>query len=264
MFARNVTRRTARSRFARAWRAAAFGSIALLAAGSVAGAGQISTQPDPSNPANPWDHVGRQHNEALDHAVLARQAVGSTDAPLAAAMVGRVIEYAAQEYGEACSVVDVDFDAIGRIVADPAGANDLLLGMLGKSQRSYLLRIDEVASRLPVDTRAALEEMKALEAEILETLSADEAAPLLIGAAVGRYSNEYWNTQVGAEASPWLEGTAHQNGSAARKIPGWVKADLKGAISGGVGGIAGGWVGVGLGALIGGASASAIHAIDDL
>jgi hypothetical protein len=244
--------------------------LALLGFATVASAGQVAGEiggvtPDPSNPANPYDEVGQLHNELLDFAIGARSEVGSADAPLGTAMIGRAMGFTTQQYGDPCSVSAVDFDSVARIVADPEGANEVVMGTLDDDQVQYFLRIDEIASRLTTETESALDEMRALEAEILKNLPDEQAAPLLIGASVGRYSHAYWTTQsASSRTSPWLVGTIYEDGGAERKIPNWLKADLKGAISGAAGGIGGGGIGILVGGLLGGGVASAIQAIDDL
>lgn len=209
--------------------------------------------PDPANPENPWDEIGRLHNEALDDAAGAFTEIHSGNGALALAMTQRLSDFASATTGSACPLGAARLDAVALMLSD--GSDEIVGQQLGKRQQILFGELMRLADRLPEAPAETLEAMRGLESRMIEELGEDEAAPLLIAASVGRYSHHYWQEQVlMGEGSPWIE----HNGGDALRIKKWLKADLKGALLGFLGS------GNGLGALLGGAVASAIEVIDSL
>lgn len=234
--------------------------VALVTLTCLSGIAAAQKGVDYTNPENPWDHVGQLHNELLDDAVVARQDIGDSQAALTAAMLDRAAAFTTAVTGSSCSLDNARLDIAAFIVAHPDHANERVASVLNDEQRAYFEMIDELASRLADDPTSTLADFRALEAEIAATLSEEDAAPLLAGAAVGRYSYGYWTAQVAAgDLSPWFSGLG---GVDERLIPKWLKADLKGAVAGAAGGIGGGGIGILIGGLVGGGAASLIEVID--
>ncbi|MEM7244789.1 MAG: hypothetical protein AAF533_05565 [Acidobacteriota bacterium] len=194
---------------------------------------------DPSNPDNPYDHFGQQHNEGLDHIIANKDRLGTR--PQALLTNGARL---AVEFG--CSIVErvpaSSSTSPGRSAgrrpkgcASCAGGDALLLagrihdisGMtqdeflasrpLVGLQLEYLNIIFDVLNQLrtvdPTDpgsiltgTENVVLTLRAVEAEVMAAMPEDEAALVLQASSVARHSVVYWGTEMSRPASDWGSG----------------------------------------------------------
>jgi hypothetical protein len=216
-------------------------------------------RPDVSNRDNPYDHIGALHNEGLDYVIGARKVVGDLPAPLATAIVGRAMEFVADQSHDPCGGLSlVDLDEVALIVADPSSIDKFIERELTEEQISYYRRIEALIPEM-LEKDEAFEKMKALEKEIAADLGEQDAMPLLVAASIARNSSAYWGRQAAlGEDSPWFSRMGGEGDPLEGPI---VLADVAGGLAGLV---IGGKKRRVLGAIIGTIIGSALEAIDQL
>lgn len=219
----------------------------LVAAPAAFGAKKIA----PENPANPWDHLGYLHNVGLDRMAQEIASVDAEPRPGDASFLAwrAALDVAEASYGPV-HVAGLPLASL----ADAAAFRDTEYPMLNDLQRSYLERLADIASAPGLTPQEKIHEFIIIEVEIEARLAADEAMPVLVGAAVGRYSTAYWNSQD-ADTSTWnLYPDTDSFELALGNTDQIIEADVRGAVLAFVGGpegmIAGGIITSGI-ALLG-------------
>lgn len=229
---------------------------------------------DPSNPDNPFDSVGRRHNETLDYLLTRKEKfVANGIVSKDAAINELATKVCADGVGDdrKASAADCTARVAQKMRAVALQTNQSLDKLVKplrftNSQTKALKDIEaqiDVGFRTPGAAVTAIENIKKIEAGILKTMSTESPAREIIlgSASVARYSTAYWNEDsVGRR---WDRGPVD---SAQQRVK-WrdiARADLRGCISGGIGGAVGGWAGVGLGALTGAIAGSVDKAGEQL
>ncbi len=228
---------------------------------------------DPSNPANPFDYVGQQHNEALkyifnDHA--GKVAALQNDAFALQNLYFELSTQFALKQGYAdvkafspdhylkCMTRQPDGLLVEQNYQDYAACLSSI--DLPPHLRPWVEKFYALLSAYPVENAGSLpglfKAIRAFEAEAMATLGTEESAILLIAASTARYSAAYWNDKKGF-GGPQLFG--------------WGESFFADALGAGVGAAAGAATGAAaggapsvpgavIGGLIGGAVASAAFA----
>lgn len=213
---------------------------------------------DPSNPANPFDEIGRVHNQAIDHLYTVTGSlegvVGEAlDGHLGAALSALAIESPTlQEQLVGLEEVVAQLNGSGALVDAPFGYSPVIPAVLDwyvqlEAAGVSLLPLEGAYAKLTASGEAApfIDVVREFEAGVLD-LELDEAVrlPLLAASSVARHSAAYWD----------LGGGGGVDAAAAKGGGGVVFADAFGALKGAVTG--GGWVG----AIFGGVKSSVVKA----
>jgi hypothetical protein len=220
----------------------------LLAAGALLSALLAFTtaaQIDPKNPENPYDSLGADHNRGLDAAITGRAEFGSQVLPLLYASFDAV-------YDLVCSSEDGSNPCQGLTrVPSPAQMASIInaeqreLVIRGRLTSSQLAFYDQIQSAIRLESvEAGIQRIRQIEAEILDSLPASEAQPLLGVASVARHSLSYWDYEasLGAasrfalrdDAYPGLLGPSALRDIAGADAAGFALGYAIGGVSGGV------------------------------
>lgn len=225
-------------------------------------AASASAQIDISNPDNPYDHIGSLHNQGLDYVIeqvsSGNQIQWSPESTMLL-VTQHVLDFtaAAQEVESASPYVDMEL--IATQFDQPDNFKQLMNEMMTQTQKFYYAQISERMEDLtesPATGKATakLEQFRALETEIFDQMPEDEARPLLIGAAVARYSWFYWSQEIlFTDQSRWEGEIGGISPGALRPI---ASADVDGAIAGAIGGAIAGSLAGGAGVVPGAAAGS--------
>lgn len=214
------------------------------------------------NPENPYDEVGRWHNQALDQAVVHVHELGYNPVSFILAAGESIQDFTEQTVG-AEGVGHAHKDTIARLHHDRDTVLEELRGQLSEEQGIFFDALktavesmsDAYGTGLESSQSAeALDGVRAVESQMLAQLSDDDARLLLIAASVARHSFAYWSEQRELRGdSPW-----NPPGAGLKFPPSPQDADAWGAVIGGLGGLAGGPLGVLGGALEGGGISSGV------
>lgn len=209
---------------------------------------------------NPYEAIGKAHNEGLDYVA---ERLRDTPMPTIDVIVDNVSKFVCSKLKSDRTYSDFDVYSVNRVVT--YGINHLSdlkpVYEENKFSQEQIVFLERIVS---VDPYMRLENQydffRSIEGEILSyPMSYGQKEILLVATAVGRYSSQYWNTQFeNPDASPWRTflPSPDRSGTALKK-KGIAKEDGKGAVAGGIAGspIFGG-PGILIGALGGGLGAS--------
>lgn len=215
-----------------------------------------------SNPGNPFDNVGFDHNVTLQ----ATRAVWSDPSSTVAADYSALVQYANSRGYPVTYSLDNLTTMVGNINADGSPGKSTYVSTIGLSQqaKSYASQIFNLT--VGVETYSSYEAFKSAMIQLESAISANSAITsnerqrLLTGASVARHSVLYWARETsGYNSDPGTND--NPNGPVALSLWGNIRnwlhnhpiftADL----GGGIGGAAGGLVG----ALCGAAGASIVE-----
>ncbi|MEY3240595.1 MAG: hypothetical protein RIR11_2033 [Bacteroidota bacterium] len=222
-----------------------------------------------TNSKNPYDYVGKQHNDFLAYyaANVAADASKATKLSLVPSTM--------KNYGVSAGIIDSKFDVnaflstgtISKVLTNPnfsmvAEFNSLRMTV----EAGYQQRLEDVVNNLttPEEIYTAV---KSIETSILadQRLTQSGKVSLLCATATARYSCFYWSSQKSGNiwgvnsVSPHRQKTNAFRSSSA--VPRWVKILLKDLVGAAGGAISGGGV---VGAAVGAGIASANEAISQL
>lgn len=238
----------------------AFLAAALLFSGIVA----CDSSEDPVSAAsdlNPYEYVGLEHNEGLDHALESiRQNGGIEVSEIGSFSEGVTMGYISQREESGLLSQSVMYEIVRDEIARSSvqsNARTFSGGSgLNEAQQPF---VDRLYAGL--DDMADAEDYRAIVDQIVRdagaTLTEEDEAVVLAAAAVAANSVEYWEDNF----EEWADALQAESAPAqARQVPDWLKRiganDLGGAIGGAIAGAIGGPKGAGLGALGGGVGAS--------
>ncbi|WNG40493.1 hypothetical protein F0U61_47505 [Archangium violaceum] len=195
------------------------GASASVEAATLAGpVPTSSTSVNPANPKNPFDNVGKQHNQALDYVVSIIGPGGCIPNPFPfprERLKPIVWEFAATRMQAPKALLDapelsaawsdaLDFAAKGsQEEVDAVIQQRVASGKLTALEGQWLVRYFEAIN--PLETARIVEVTKSFEQKVIEdkTLSTQEAINLLSAFSTARYSTVYWTEQGALENSPW-------------------------------------------------------------
>lgn len=186
--------------------------------------------------SNPYCAIGQAHNNGLDYVIG-----NIPQNPTLANILKATADYMLSIAYNGTTYTTIDDASVQALVA--AGYNGVFsvekLKCAGKFSRKQLEIIDILLNPNPTISNANLSDFYLnMGYEIMATsMPIEQMQPLLVCAAVGQYSSDYWNTQLNNPNSPWLP---YLNNGAAR-LPAWVKNDAAGALGGAIAGALGAW-----------------------
>jgi len=163
-------------------------------AGAFAWNNQLVADVDPSNPNNPFDYFGQQHNEGLTEVDQLMQA-GGDDSKEAKREV--FLQYVKEKRG-----IDARerFTNLEELMERAEQNMDFIYELAEANARPYLVKINSLTDGLnSADSYAHyISGIKELEAVILSDpeLSDESRNMLLIGTSVGRHSANWWYHQI--------------------------------------------------------------------
>jgi hypothetical protein len=176
---------------------------------------------DPSNPLNPFDHIGKHHNAALDDTVSIIGPGGCIPNPFPFPFPrdrtqGPIWEYASKALNAPPELLKMpefeagwhdSLDFVASAAEEDIGValqNRVKSGKMTAAVSQRLIRYFTAVA--PLDTDTLIETTKSFEKETLadKTLDEQDRTTLLSGYSVARYSAAYWAEHAArTTASPW-------------------------------------------------------------
>lgn len=227
---------------------------------------------------NPYAYVGEEHNKALDDAMAALLAQKPQSVDEVQPRIESLIVSHMKETGIAGGATDAElhhFASLGfggtASFGETAGRTAFpAASALNPAQQAYIARIDSIVSNSssPADVPAAL---SVLNQEVSNSLSAEDAAAILITSAVTASSAKYWDGKMADWMTRYgvppaiIDSLIYYQGASQglsrgvsmnmlRAEPGWmqvVRSDGEGALLGAIGSAVTGCAQMSLGACLG-------------